>query len=91
MDYKNSVAIIKTKNGSTVGCHFISTYNYIKLNPKKFVYSTKPCKEFSIYENVGGKVIIETTDYLKHSNVEIKNEIIISNVIDIKILTEFNV
>ncbi len=89
MDYKNSVAIIRTRKDSTVGCHFISTYNYIKLNPKKFVYDTKPCKEFSIYENVGGDVIIETIDYLKHSNVKMKNKIIISNVTDIEILTEY--
>ena len=89
MDYKNSIAIIRTRKDSTVGCHFISTYNYIKLNPRKFAYNTKPCKEFSIYENVGGNVIIETIDKLKHSNVEIKNQIIISNVANIEVLTEY--
>jgi|GEM_PF-3564812 len=91
MKCKNSVAIIRTKKDNTEGCHFISTYRFKKLNPTRFAYKEAPVDEFEIYETVGGKVVVKTISKLNHSNVTIENEITISNVANIEILTEYEV
>lgn len=88
MTYKNSAAIIRTRNGNTVGCHMAFTHNFRKLNPNKFDYKGYQCKEFEILETVGGKVVVTTFDNLKHAEVKIINEIRFSNVIEIEIITE---
>ena len=87
MKYTNSVAIIRTRNGNTVGCHMVSTYNYQSLNKSQFVYNEYFCKSFEIYENVGGEVKVKTFDKLNHANVEIINEITFNNVTEIEILS----
>lgn len=87
MKYKNSVAIIRTRNDNTVGCHMVSTYNYQSLNKTQFVYNEYFCKSFEIYENGGGQVKIKTFDKLVHSNVEVVNEITFDNVTNIEILS----
>ncbi len=89
MKYKNSAVIIRTRKGNTEGFHFIATNRFVKLNPKKFVYKEAPVDEFEIYETVGGKVIIKTIRKLIHSNVLIQDEIKISNVNNIEILTDY--
>ena len=88
MKYKNSIAIIRTKKDSTVGCHAVFTANYKALNQNKFDYNGYLCEQFEILETVGGKVVIKTIFRLPHSCVELKNEIQISNVTEIEILTE---
>lgn len=87
MKYKNSVAIIRTKNGNTVGCHMVSTYNYQALNKTQFVYDEYKCKSFEIYENVGGEVKIRTYDELNHANVKVTNYITFNNVTGIDIFS----
>lgn len=87
MKYTNSVAIIRTRKGNTVGCHMVSTYRYQALNKSQFVYNEYFCDCFEIYENVGGQVKIKTFDKLRHANVEIVNEITFNNVTDIEVLS----
>lgn len=87
MKYKNSVAIIRTRNGNTVGCHMVSTYRYRSFNKSQFVYDEYFCESFEIYENVGGQVKVKTFDKLTHSDVEITNEITFDNVTSIEILS----
>lgn len=88
MEYRNSVAIIRTKKDSAVGCHIVFTSAYKTLNPNKFDYKGYLCERFEILETVGGKVVIKTIFRLPHSCVKLKNEIQISNVTEIEILTE---
>ena len=90
MKYTDSVAIIRTRKGNTIGCHMISTYNYCKLMPNQFVYNGYFCEAFEIYENVGGQVKIKTFDKLHHSGIELENVITMSNVTGIEIMSEYD-
>ena len=92
MKYKNSVAIVRTRKGNTVGCKMIATYRYAKLNKNQFVYDKGyMCKDFEIIETVGGQVIVKTTDKFEFSKANITNRIVFDNVTDIEILTHHDV
>lgn len=75
------------KAAGHIGCHLIATHHYTNDNPHKFDYKGYRCACFEIFENVGGQVIVLTTDKLEYSGVEIKNEIIFSNVTAIEVLS----
>ena len=87
MEFKNSVAIVRTRKDNVVGCHMISTYGYEKENPNQFVYDEYRCKRFELVETVGGCVIVKTEETLEHSKAKITNEIIFENVTEVEILT----
>lgn len=91
MKYTNSVAFVRTRKESVVGCHVISTRNYQKLMPSRFVCSGYTCREFEIFENVGGQVKIKTYDSLEHAGIEFENTITLSNVTNIEIMSEHDV
>lgn len=56
--YKNSVAIIRTRKDTIVGCHMVAARKYIQLMPCQFDYkNTYVCDSFELLENVGGDVI----------------------------------
>lgn len=86
--FTNSVAIIRTRKGSTAGCHMISTYNYRKIMPTQFCYNGYCGQYFEITENVGGQIIIFVYDKLPHSGIEYKNVIKINNVVAIELMSE---
>lgn len=67
----------------------ISTYNYQKQNPNQFDYKGHQCKEFELYENVGGQIKVKTSDKLEFSGIEYENIISFNNVKSIEILTEY--
>ena len=87
MAYKNSVAIIRTRKDTVVGCHMISTKGYEKINPKQFAYDGYRCHEFEIGETVGGVVVVATKDKFEYSGADIRNEIRFENVYEIELLT----
>lgn len=90
--YKNSVAIIRTRKDTVVGCHMVATRKYIQIMPSQFDYKNAYiCDSFELLENVGGDVIIVAKDSLRHANVRFKNRIRIRNVEEIEILTEHEV
>lgn len=90
--HKNSVAIIRTRKDTVVGCHRVATKKYIQLMPSQFDYkNTYICDSFELLENVGGDVIIKAEDSLKHVGLEFTNRIRIRNVEEIEILTEHEV
>lgn len=90
--YKNSVAIIRTRKDTVVGCHMVATKKYIQIMPSRFDYkNTYICDSFELLENVGGDVIIKAEDSLKHAGLKFINRIRIRNVEEIKILTEHEV
>ena len=92
MKYKNSVAIVRTRTGHTVGCKMIATYRYAKLNKNQFVYDkVYLCKEFEIVETAGGQVIVKLTDKFEFSKANITNRIVFDNVTDIEILTHHDI
>ncbi len=86
--FKNSVAIIRTRKGNTVGCHMVSTYNYRKLQPRKFVYDEYVGASFEITESVGGTVVILVNDFLSCSGFSFTNTIRFENVTGIEIMSE---
>lgn len=90
--YKNSVAIIRTRKDTIVGCHMIVTRKYIQLMPSQYDYKNAyVCDSFEILENVGGDVVIVAEDSLKHAGIRFKNLMRIRNVEEIEILTEHEV
>lgn len=91
MIYKNSIAIIRTKKGNAIGCYSIFTGKYCKLQPHKFDYSGYKCDEFEILETVGGKIVVNTIKKTEISGIEIKNQLVFSNVESIKMLTEHEI
>lgn len=92
MKYRNSVAIIRTRKENTVGCHMVVAKRYMQLMPSQFVYKDcYICNGFEILENVGGDVIIKTTDDLKNVGIEFENHIRIRNVEEIEIMSEHEV
>ena len=62
MSYQNSVAIIRTRKDSVVGCHIIFTNRYVAANRHQFVYRGYPCSEFHIAETEGWR---RNRDYLR--------------------------
>lgn len=86
--FKNSVAIIRTKKGNTVGCHMISTYNYRKLQPNQFVYDGYVGRSFEISGSVGGTVIILVHDFVSPSGFSFTNTIRFENVTEIELMSE---
>lgn len=90
MKYTDSVAIIRTRKGNTVGSYIISTFNYQMLMPSQFVYDGYSCRAFEVYENVGGQVKIKTFDKLEHAGIDFQNVITFDNVTDIEIMSEHN-
>ena len=70
MSYQNSVAIIRTRKDSVVGCHMIFTNRYVAANRHQFVYRGYPCSEFHIAETEGGDVIVTTFDVMPQSKVQ---------------------
>lgn len=90
--YKNSAAIIRTRKNTVVGCHMVATRKYIQIMPSQFDFKNAYiCDSFEILENVGGDVIIETNNHLKHAGIQFKNRIRIRNVTEIEIMTEHEV
>lgn len=90
--YKNSVAIIRTRKDTVVGCHMVATKKYIQIMPSRFDYKNAYiCDSFELLENVGGDVIIKAEDSLKNVGIKFINRIRIRNVEEIKILTEHEV
>ena len=89
--YKDSYCIIRTRKGNVVGCISIATFNYQKIMSRQFATYNYICDRFEIMENVGGMIIIETYQKMKHAKVEIVNTIRINNVTDIEILSEHEV
>lgn len=87
MSYQNSVAIIRTRKDSTVGCHMIFTNRYAAANKNQFMYRGYPCSEFHISETDGGDVIVTTFDVMPQSKVKITNQIRFENVTEIEMLT----
>ncbi|MBD5081848.1 MAG: hypothetical protein HDT44_08830 [Ruminococcaceae bacterium] len=92
MIYKNSIAIIHTQNksGHIVGSHSIATYNYQQARPNQFAYDYL-CDEFEIKETVGGELLITTFRRLNFSSIEIKEDILFSNVANVEIHTEYSI
>lgn len=88
MKYTNSVMIIRTRKGNTVGCHMISTRNYQKLIPNQFDYKGYVCEAFEVYENVGGQIKVKVIDTLRHAGIVFYNIITFANVTEIEILSE---
>ena len=74
MSYQNSVAIIRTRKDSVVGCHMIFTNRYVAANRHQFVYRGYPCSEFHIAETEGGDVIVTTFDVMPQSKVIIREK-----------------
>ena len=87
MSYQNSVAIIRTRKDSVVGCHMIFTNRYVAANIHQFVYRGYPCSEFHIAETEGGDVIVTIFDVMQQSKVKITNQIRFENVTEIEVLT----
>lgn len=88
MEFKSSIAIVRTRKDSIIGCHSIVTRNYTKFKPKQFDYKNSyRCDEFDILETVGGNVVIKTRTRLKHSKVEVLNELTFENVTGIEMFT----
>lgn len=91
MNLTNSVAIIRIRKDSVVGCHMIYTNRYVATNKHQFVYRGYPCAEFHIAETDGGDVIVTTVDMMPHSKVKITNQIRFENVTEIEVLTSHEV
>ena len=89
--YKDSYCIVRTREGSIVGCISVATFNYQKIMPSQFATYNYICDRFEIMENVGGMIIIKTYQKMKHAKVEIVDTIGINNVTDIEILSEHEV
>ena len=87
MNFTHSVAIIRTRKDSVVGCHMIFTRRYANQNKNQFKYTGYACSEFHIGETVGGNVIVTTFDVMERSKVKIVNQIHFENVTEIEIYT----
>ena len=78
MNFTHSVAIIRTRKDSVVGCHMIFTRRYANQNKNQFRYTGYACSEFHI---------VTTFDVMERSKVKIVNQIHFENVTEIEIYT----
>lgn len=91
MKYKNSVAIIRTREKHTAGCHMIFTDAYWKSNPTQFDYKEYRCDSFELLNGVDGSLIVKTYSKFKHASFEAVNIIKFLNVAAIEMLTEHEI
>lgn len=67
--------IIRTRKGNTVNVYSIATFSFMRNNKYYKLDNSYKCDSFEILENVGGQIIIHLFRKLKHSGIEIRNEL----------------